>query len=77
MSMLVIGKSNNTFSLLQNSQNIARVSPGDAIAFYNYLDDESGQFDWNALHCGLPTAQDDGVKWIANHWYRLNVLEDE
>lgn len=75
--LLVMGIPNTTHSSLKNPQNIVHVNSGDAIAFYNYLDDGSGRIDWNALHCGLPTAHDDGDKWIANHWYRLNVLEDK
>lgn len=51
-----------------------RVNKGDAVAFYNYLDEGSAQLDWTALHCGLPTSEKDETKWIANHWYRLNVL---
>jgi hypothetical protein len=50
-----------------------RVNKGDAAAFYNYLDEGSAQLDWTALHCGLPSEKDE-TKWIANHWYRLNVL---
>ena len=59
-----------------NNNAVLQVNPGDAVAFYNYLDDGSGQLDWNTLHCGLPTSEKHGgTKWIANHWYRLNVLE--
>ncbi|KAL9189655.1 hypothetical protein ACHAXT_009330 [Thalassiosira profunda] len=59
-----------------NNGSIARIERGDAIAFYNYKDDGSGRLDWRALHCGLPTAEEEGAKWIANHWYRLNTLAD-
>lgn len=38
--------------------------PGDAIAFYNYFQD--GTFEWNAMHAGLPAVES---KWIATHWY--------
>ena len=53
------------------------INKGDAIAFYNYLDDGSARLDWRSIHCGLPTTKEDGAKWIANHWYRLNVLEED
>jgi hypothetical protein len=59
--LLVIGIPNTTYSSLENPQNIAHMNSGDVIAFYNYLDDGSGRIDWNALHCGLPTVQDDGA----------------
>jgi 2OG-Fe(II) oxygenase superfamily len=48
----------------QEGVRVSQVSPGDAIAFYNYFQD--GSFEWNALHAGLPAASD---KWIATHWY--------
>jgi 2OG-Fe(II) oxygenase superfamily. len=35
----------------------------------------SQKLDWRALHCGLPiTEQQEGEKWIANHWFRVNDL---
>jgi len=55
---------------------VARIRRGDAVAFYNYKDDGSGRLDWRALHTGLPTTEEDGVKWIANHWFRLNSLNE-
>lgn len=60
----------------EENEHIAWVNQGDAIAFYNYLDNGSAQLDWRSLHCGLPTTEEEGTKWIANHWYCLNVLED-
>lgn len=48
---------------------------GDAVAFYNYPDDGFGRLDNRALHTGLPTAGEGGVKWIVNHRFRLNSLE--
>jgi len=56
---------------------VAWIHRGDAVAFYNYRDDGSGRLDWRALHTGLPTTEEDGVKWIANHWFRLNSLAKE
>jgi len=58
------------------------VRPGDAVAFYNYLDDGSGRIDWRAIHAGLPVEGEQssgsaggGVeKWIANHWFRWESL---
>mmetsp|Transcript_7020 Transcript_7020/g.17695 ORF Transcript_7020/g.17695 Transcript_7020/m.17695 type:complete len:298 (+) Transcript_7020:94-987(+) len=38
------------------------VQPGDALVFYSYKDNGSGQIDWQALHAGLPS---EGEKWIA------------
>jgi hypothetical protein len=32
------------------------------------------KLDWRALHCGLPMTEQEGEKWIANHWFRLNDL---
>jgi len=59
-----------------DNEHIAWVDRGDAIAFYNYKDDGSARLDWRAIHCGLPTTDEDGCKWIANHWYRANVLAE-
>ncbi|CAB9505719.1 Probable prolyl 4-hydroxylase [Seminavis robusta] len=42
----------------------SQVQPGDAIAFYNYFQDAT--IEWNAIHAGLPATSD---KWIATHWY--------
>mmetsp|Transcript_5079 Transcript_5079/g.9647 ORF Transcript_5079/g.9647 Transcript_5079/m.9647 type:complete len:539 (-) Transcript_5079:102-1718(-) len=70
-----------------DSNNIAWVQQGDALAFYNYYvsaSDGSGgstnsvsisrKLDWRALHCGLPMTDKEGEKWIANHWFRVNDL---
>lgn len=71
-----------------DSNHIAWVQQGDALAFYNYhsstSDDGSGgstnsgsisrKLDWRALHCGLPMTDKEGEKWIANHWFRVNDL---
>lgn len=59
-----------------DNPNVSRIKKGDAVAFYNYKNDGSGQFDWRALHTGLPTSKEDGLKWIANHWFRLGHLLD-
>lgn len=67
----------NADKTTEDNEHTAWINEGDAIAFYNYLDDGSAQLDWRALHCGLPTTDaEGGTKWISNHWYRLNVLED-
>ena len=55
---------------------VVLINQGDVVAFYNYLDDGSARLDWRSLHCGLPTTEEDGTKWIANHWYCLNSLVD-
>ena len=59
-----------------NNPHVIHINKGDAIAFYNYKNDGSGQLDWKALHTGLPTTEEDGVKWIANHWFRVGKLCD-
>lgn len=60
-----------------DNEHVIEINAGDAIAFYNYLDDGSGMFDWRSIHCGLPTSEEDHAKnkWIANHWFRLNYLD--
>lgn len=60
----------------EENEHVAWVNQGDAIAFYGYKDDGSGELDWRSIHCGLPTTEEEGTKWIANHWFRLNVLTD-
>ena len=59
-----------------NNNHIAWIDQGDALVFYNYLDDGSARLDWRALHSGLPTTEEDGEKWIANHWFRVNGLAE-
>ena len=49
------------------------IGVGDAIAFYNFLDDGSGEINWKALHAGLPSS---GTKWIANHWFHAGSLKN-
>ena len=34
------------------------VNQGDAIAFYGYKDDGTGELDWTSIHCGLPTTEE-------------------
>mmetsp|Transcript_31521 Transcript_31521/g.48363 ORF Transcript_31521/g.48363 Transcript_31521/m.48363 type:complete len:363 (-) Transcript_31521:948-2036(-) len=58
----------------ESNPNVSYIKKGDAVAFYNYMDDGSKRFDWRALHAGLPA---DEVKWIANHWFRSNSLLEE
>ncbi|GFH47273.1 hypothetical protein CTEN210_03748 [Chaetoceros tenuissimus] len=58
------------------NQHVASIKQGDALVFYNYCDDGSGRLNWRALHAGLPTAEEDGEKWIANHWFRVNDLTE-
>lgn len=53
-------------------EHVVMVEPGDAIAFYNYRNDNTGRLNWRALHTGLPTNATE--KWIANHWFRVNDL---
>uniref|UniRef100_A0A7S3V909 Fe2OG dioxygenase domain-containing protein n=1 Tax=Chaetoceros debilis TaxID=122233 RepID=A0A7S3V909_9STRA len=66
-----VGNNNNN-----NNNHIAWIDQGDALVFYNYLDDGSARLDWRALHSGLPTTEEDGEKWIANHWFRVNGLAE-
>ena len=73
--LLVSHTANSNNEVQTELPHSVKANPGDAVVFYNYLDDGSGQLDWNSLHCGLPTQEGDGPKWIANHWYRLNNLE--
>jgi hypothetical protein len=73
--LLVKGNGNGSKENEEDNQHIARVNRGDAIVFYNYCDDGSARLNWRALHCGLPTTEEDGTKWIANHWFRVNDLE--
>ena len=69
------GNGNGSIENEEDNQHIARVNRGDAIVFYNYCDDGSARLNWRALHCGLPTTEEDGTKWIANHWFSVNDLE--
>ncbi len=74
--LLLKGYSGSNGEKNENDSNphITYIRKGDAIAFYNYKNDASGQLDWRALHTGLPTTEKDGVKWIANHWFRVGDL---
>ena len=46
---------------------LASPSKGDAVAFFNYVDDGTGDLDRTALHAGLPSPS---VKSVATLWYR-------
>ena len=55
---------------------IISVSPGDAVAFYNYANhDKNGQKDWRSIHAGLPVEHtgDEG-KWLATCWFHAPSL---
>jgi 2OG-Fe(II) oxygenase superfamily len=52
------------------------IRPGDAVAFYNYIDDASGEINWKAIHAGLPVRNNQN-KWVANHWFRHGGLCEE
>jgi hypothetical protein len=72
--IVVVGKES---PLLQDClpHHVVVVDPGDAVAFYNYRSIPQGQVaDWNSLHAGLPTTQQEGSKWIANHWIHAPSL---
>lgn len=56
----------------QSDEHTVIIEAGDAVAFYNYRNDESVRLDWRSLHTGLPTSAEE--KWIANHWFRVNSL---
>jgi hypothetical protein len=68
----------------QQQQHVIQVEAGDAVAFFNYktiLNPESGgkedllvSRDMRSIHAGLPTNPQEGEKWIANHWFRVNDL---
>ena len=73
---LLIKGGNNSEISEDAHDNVAHIKMGDALAFYNYKDNGSAEFDWNAIHCGLPTTEEDGDKLIANHWYKLNFLDE-
>jgi hypothetical protein len=49
---------------------VVHVSPGDAVAFYNYDTGrpatESARIDWRAIHAGMPASEE---KYIATHWF--------
>jgi 2OG-Fe(II) oxygenase superfamily len=51
------------------------IQQGDAVAFYNYLDDSSGEINWKAIHSGLPVLSTHD-KWVANHWFRHGALAE-
>uniref|UniRef100_A0A7S2GTF2 Fe2OG dioxygenase domain-containing protein n=1 Tax=Helicotheca tamesis TaxID=374047 RepID=A0A7S2GTF2_9STRA len=69
-----IGDSQEETKKNLDNSNIAWINRGDALVFYNYLDDGSSRLNWRALHTALPTGDGDGVKWIANHWFRGGTL---
>ena len=48
---------------------LANPSKGDAVAFYNYVDDGSGDLDRTALHAGLPSPSE---KSVAALWYGVS-----
>ncbi len=50
------------------------INRGDAIAFYNYL--ENGDYNWNSIHAGSP-VQGETHKWVANHWFRYGEFQLE
>ena len=47
---------------------IVTPNKGDAVAFYNYVDDGSGKIDRLAFHAGLPAQE---PKDVATLWYQL------
>uniref|UniRef100_A0A6U6CFA5 Fe2OG dioxygenase domain-containing protein n=1 Tax=Odontella aurita TaxID=265563 RepID=A0A6U6CFA5_9STRA len=55
-----------------NSGSVVQIDIGDAVAFYNSLDDGTFGENWRALHAGLPATESEGDKWIANHWFRVS-----
>ena len=46
---------------------------GDAVAFYNLLDNGSAQVDRLSLHAGLPAP---GEKSVAALWYHVDLSSD-
>ena len=64
--------SDNDDSSTEASGTVVNVKQGDAVAFYNYHNDGTGELDWRAIHSGLPSDQ---IKWIANHWYHAGCLK--
>jgi len=70
--LLVKGASEKTKPIIdEDNEHVAWIDQGDALVFYNYCDDGSAKLDWRSIHSGLPTSE---VKWIANHWFRINDL---
>ncbi len=69
-------KNCNGEDLETNNDHTVLVKRGDAVAFYNYVDDGTAELNWRAIHTGLPTTKNDGIKWIANHWFRSDSLAD-
>lgn len=56
-----------------SNEHVVSIERGDALAFYNYIDDGSEHLNWRSLHTGLPATS---TKYIANHWFRINSLLD-
>ncbi len=52
---------------------LLRPRKGDAVAFYNLLDNGSRQIDHLSLHAGLPASVE---KRVATLWYHLNLHSD-
>ena len=69
---LLVDSDNNDSSRAEASGTVVNVKQGDAVAFYNYHNDGTGELDWRAIHSGLPSDQ---IKWIANHWYHAGCLK--
>lgn len=60
-----------------DKEHIIEVNQGDAIAFYNYKT-VNGEVvrDWNSFHAGLPTTEEEGEKFIANHWMHCDAFDE-
>ena len=50
-----------------------RPKRGDAVAFYNHIDDGSARVDRLALHAGLPAPAD---KSVATLWYHVDLANE-
>lgn len=80
--VLVAGKNSQILkSQLANGgidkEHVIEVNQGDAIAFYNYKTVNGEVFrDWNSIHAGLPTTEEEGEKFIANHWMHCDAFDE-
>ncbi|GFH44403.1 hypothetical protein CTEN210_00877 [Chaetoceros tenuissimus] len=59
-----------------DQKHIIEINQGDAIAFYNYKT-VNGEVvrDWNSIHTALPTTEEEGEKFIANHWMHCDTFD--
>lgn len=71
--IIAAGTNSKIWNENYDSAHVVKVNCGDAIAFFNYktnnvCDYINVESDWRSIHAGLPTTEEEGDKWIANHW---------